>query len=457
MHQKFSKLISNGALITSALVVVPLAISACSGGSSNGGNNTTDTIGTINGHAVQLSAGNFSVNPRSDAPVGSIAIPGMSTSESPITLTFANPAPPAPQASFNPTPCIITASTPSCAVVINGSNAPESSYTYSVAYSISGSTLVSLPGTMQVTTSNSIPEVRAGTLSISVENQLTVESTEQATITLSNSTGVNSLPVTVVADNSKITLSASTCNLSTASNTCNVTVTAGNESGNTTLVASANGYTSANKAITVNPQPAPPPANKWVFVSQSSPNGAMVVANSVWQPTGANGIAKADAICQHDAESAGWVPNDLARSLTWKAMIAGTSRSAKPSPIDWVFDPDTTYIDIISNLTIGTAKPDATFAFPLSNVWGYGNGYNWSAYGNTLGYWTGLDGNWDNASFGDCNNWGDAGTFNMTSVGIAVAAGAVVLGQNAIMADLSTCDRQDTPVLTALRLVCVSQ
>ncbi|MDD3266631.1 MAG: DUF1554 domain-containing protein, partial [Burkholderiales bacterium] len=276
------------------------------------------------------------------------------------------------------------------------------------------------------------------------------------TITLSNSTGVNSLPVTVVADNSKITLSASTCNLSTASNTCNVTVTAGNESGNTTLVASATGYTSANKAITVNPQPVPVPT-KWVFVSQSSPNGAMVVANSVWQPTGANGIAKADAICQHDAESVGWIPNNVARTLTWKAMIVdGVNRAAKPTPINWIFESNTQYIDIKGGGELGTTTPDSIFAFPLTQGIGNPQGYDWSAYTGFVVTWTGLTSDWATKPPVDlCNRW--TGTAGDGGQGNAVMSGQPQVSSAFIDLENWPCDDQDNPGDYATRIVCVSQ
>lgn len=111
-----------------------------------------------------------------------------------------------------------------------------------------------------------------------------------------------------------------------------------------------------------------------MFVSQSSPNGAMQVngIDADWQKKPIGWVSSADDICQHDAELASWIGDNativlqIKNTTGWKAMIVdGTSRT---NVHNWVLSSNTEYYDIISNEKIGITNSDAVFDFNLDNV-----------------------------------------------------------------------------------------
>ncbi|MDD3265991.1 MAG: hypothetical protein PHC75_02275, partial [Burkholderiales bacterium] len=177
--------------------------------------------------------------------------------------------------------------------------------------------------------------------------------------------------------------------------------------------------TDSDNTIGVSGSPMPNPTsfninvkaqNKWIFVSKSSPNGAMELTGD-WQPTGDTGIAKADTICQHDAADSSWIPAGKgAAGMTWKAMIVdGNNRAFSPSKKDWVLLNSANYKDIINDMATFTTNKNKFINFPL--ITGFGANYpefssmfqaNWYMY-QVYNVLTGMYGNGNTGT--TCNGW----------------------------------------------------
>lgn len=120
------------------------------------------------------------------------------------------------------------------------------------------------------------------------------------------------------------------------------------------------------------------------------------------------GTAGADAKCMSDANYPG--------SGTYKAMIGDSSRSASPTPTDWVLKASTEYRRL-DDTVIGTTNASRVFSFPLDNAMSTEYEY----------VWTGLDDDWTTPVNGTCNNWTDSSTSYTGFYGYAKTTSSSVL------------------------------
>lgn len=290
-----------------------------------------------------------------------------------------------------------------------------------------------------------------------------VESSFKVKFELSGGYNVGNKSYTVNAP-SGFNSTQGTCQVSSRASTCEVPFIAASTA-------------SADNVITVvgNPTPSPnnftvsviaPSRNKWVFVSQSSPQGDMFKSvppyNDVTKYP--NGIARADAICQHDAESTSWIPADKgAKNMTWKAMLVdGVNRQALPTAIDWVFEPGTTYNDIKTESNIGTVLINRTFKFPLTTTWGqyYRNNMNqnvWDQYNNFLSIYTGLNADWTTKDKANCDQYTNNTNSFVAAIGVPLQSYSYNPFDTAIYKQETGCQSTDKINSYAVRLVCVSQ
>lgn len=108
-------------------------------------------------------------------------------------------------------------------------------------------------------------------------------------------------------------------------------------------------------------------------------------------PVGAGGAinaARGDVRCMEDASYPG--------TGTYKALIADSTRSASPTPTNWVLRASTEYRHLDDTTIIGTTNASQVFPDPLS-----------SSFKSTVGAvysWTGLNANWTNNS-NNCLDW----------------------------------------------------
>lgn len=102
---------------------------------------------------------------------------------------------------------------------------------------------------------------------------------------------------------------------------------------------------------------------------------------------GATNAARGDVRCMADAGYPG--------SGTYKAMIADSTRSASPTPTNWVLRANTEYRRLDDTTIIGTTTAAKVFSDPLTNSFG------------TVDYiysWTGLNADWTNHA-DNCTDW----------------------------------------------------
>lgn len=264
---------------------------------------------------------------------------------------------------------------------------------------------------ISVYTPASVSAILSGTNNgVTPITEVNPESDFYVVFTLSGGYQVNTT-YTATAPND-FTTTSNTCQVLSNTPTCSVKFKAPDDS-----IESANITLAGTPIPTSNPNPLMIKVNKpnkWVFVSQSSPDAKMAVGGTYqqWQNI-QGGVAGADEICNHDAQSTGWIGTNaaIASGLTWKAMIVdGESRIAVPArQKDWVLQKNTLYIDIKTNTKNFKTDTDSLWKFPMINSFGYNyqtwltqytaNTYLWQVY--TL--WTGVSATGNTMS--TCERW----------------------------------------------------
>ena len=152
--------------------------------------------------------------------------------------------------SSNPPSCTVSSASPTCSVNISAE---------STGTSVINATASNYQST-QITLKIS-PQPIPGTLTLALSNAfLSYGQSESATVTLTGSSGVSNLAVNIASANTALAkVSPASCVLSSATNNCLITITSGTTtSGSTSITATANGYTSAQRALAVSstlPQP----------------------------------------------------------------------------------------------------------------------------------------------------------------------------------------------------------
>lgn len=290
--------------------------------------------------------------------------------------------------------------------------------------------------------------------------EVNTESDFYVVFTLSGGYQVGETTYTATAPNG-FTTTNNTCQVSSNISTCSVKFKASDEA-----IESANITLAGTPTPTSNPNPLvikvskPVELNKWIFVSKSSPDGKMAVNGTYqnWQ-TIKGGIAGADQICQHDAESTDWLGNmkDKVKGKTWKAMIVdGDKRAQNPNWIDWPLTSETLYIDVKSGLKIGTTTVRKDFNFPLDNNWGSGPNYDWDDFGGSLWTWTGLNKNWTSNIPNSCNKW-TVDSPGYGRYGVSIDHGIQVESSEVISQGELLCNSYSLDTVFTVRLICVSQ
>lgn len=109
------------------------------------------------------------------------------------------------------------------------------------------------------------------------------------------------------------------------------------------------------------------PTPNSIFVTPSRVDGKMAVEGTYkdWQSIH-GGIAGADEVCDHEAESI-FGDNDF----VWKALITD-GRNRVPKGNDWALKPNTAYINAISRARIGTTTDEKIFQFDLTGAFDAG-------------------------------------------------------------------------------------
>lgn len=146
-------------------------------------------------------------------------------------------------ASLEHSSCILDSLLRSCTILINGNQ--------------NGTTTISASASGYTTAINNvtvIAESVSGTLNFKSNKQLQVGNSEEATLTLSNSSGVSNLQVSFSLANNNATITPNTCNVSTDKPNCYIRVTGVNV-GSDQIVAQANGYSNAGAKINITSAP----------------------------------------------------------------------------------------------------------------------------------------------------------------------------------------------------------
>lgn len=126
------------------------------------------------------------------------------------------------------------------------------------------------------------------------------------------------------------------------------------------------------------------PVSSFWFVN--IPNYRLIFVSSTTTDGFFGGISGADAICQSDAGT-------LGLSGTFKALVAAGNvsfRTATVTPnagdgqVDWVLDPNRTYLRTDLTTTIGETGANGLFTFPLQNAFS----------DNAVQHWTGMLTDW---------------------------------------------------------------
>ncbi len=100
------------------------------------------------------------------------------------------------------------------------------------------------------------------------------------------------------------------------------------------------------------------------------------------------GVSGADNLCMTDTNYPG--------TGTYKALLAASSRSASPTPTDWVLYANMEYRREVDDVVIGTTTADRVFTFPLDAAFSTSN----------IFAFTGMLGDWTNGP-NNCDSWTD--------------------------------------------------
>mgnify|MGYP002133777472 CR=1 FL=1 len=242
------------------LLIITVIISGCGGGGGGSGGSTSpassNNLGTLpNGSSVISSSSSFSA-PTSGAPVtGTLNLQGGNSNaiynfKFIVTSSIAQAkvlSTSLPTVTTSPSPCQIS-SGGSCTLSFNGDNASIGTYQVTpIATNItSGESTILSNIQLVVTGSGQNP----GSLAVSLSKTALSHPGESliATISLTNSNNVESLPVNISSTTQGlVSLSNTNCILSSnaPNNSCQVIITATNESGSTEIKATANNYADA--------------------------------------------------------------------------------------------------------------------------------------------------------------------------------------------------------------------